>query len=196
MSPSGNCCNFITDLVNEDFNKMQVPKEGTLQPRVVFISEGFVFGSVLSDKAMKMIQNLAKLEKRDRLKDDSLAQAALRLSHATSVAIVTSGSVSTREGFSVLSIIKATMATETREVVLLVPEEKCPEWLNAVRRLFDLGLLKKPVPITKIETHDIKTKNDALTVSLPVLSKMEGFKLNGVNPHRYTALVGCNSEGM
>ena len=84
-----------------------------------------------------MIQNLAKLEKRDRLKDDNLAQAALRLSHATSVAIVTSGSVSTREGFSVLSIIKAAMATETREVVLLVPEEKCPEWLNAVRRLFD-----------------------------------------------------------
>lgn len=143
-----------------------------------------------------MIQNLAELEKRDRLKDDSLAQAALRLSHATSVAIVTSSSVSTREGFSVLSIIKAAMATETREVVLLVPEEKCPEWLNAVRRLFDLGLLKKPVPITKIEADDIKTKTDALEVSLPVLSKMDGFKLKGANPDRYTALVGCNSEGM
>ena len=119
---------------------------------------------------MKMIQNLAKLEKRDRLKDDNLAQAALRLSHATSVAIVTSGSVSTREGFSVLSIIKAAMATETREVVLLVPEEKCPEWLNAVAV--------------------------ALKVSITVLSKMEGCKLKGVNPHKYTALVGCNSEGM
>ena len=88
------------------------------------------------------------------------------------------------------------MATETKEVVLLVPEEKSPEWLNAIRRLFDLGLLKKPVPITKIEADDIKTKTDALKVSITVLSKMEGFKLKGVNPHRYTALVGCNSEGM
>lgn len=175
---------------------MQAPKEGTLQPRVVFISEGFVFGSVLSDKAMEMIQNLAKLEKRDWLKYDNLAQAALRLSHAKSVAIVTSSNVSTWEGFSVLSIIKAAMATETRDLVVLVPEEKCPEWVNAVRRLFDLGLLKKPVPITKIEANDTKTKNDAIKVSLPVLSMMEGFKLKGVNPHRYTALVGCNSEGM
>ena len=51
-------------------------------------------------------------------------------------------------------------------------------------------LLRKPVPITKIETQDIKTKNDALTVSLPILSMMEGFKLDGVHPHRYTIPFG------
>ena len=33
-----------------------------------------------------------------------------------------------------------------------------------------------------IETQDIKTKKDALTVSLPILSMMEGFKLDDVHP--------------
>ena len=85
-----------------------------------------------------------------------------------------------------LSLIQATMAMETREVVLLLPKEKCPEWANASERLVDCS-----VPITKIETQDIKTKNDALTVSLPILSMMEGFKLDGVHPHRYTIPFGA-----
>ena len=65
---------------------MQGPNEDTLQPRVVFISERFIFGSVLSNKAMNMIQDLVKPAKYDWLKDDSLVKVAFRLSQATSIA--------------------------------------------------------------------------------------------------------------
>ena len=96
MSPSANCCNCITDLNNEDFNKVQTPRESVLQPRVVFISERFAFGSVLSHKAMETIQDLVHLDNHLCLKEDKLGdsvlylvKAALRLSYASSVAMVT-----------------------------------------------------------------------------------------------------------
>ena len=203
LSPTANCANYITDLNNEDFNKMQASKNAFLQPRVVFISERFVFGSLLSEKALKAIQDLEKLDKQDWLKADkqvdsdrSLVKAALRLSHASSVAIVTLSDVSTRESFSVLSIIKAVVATENKEVNLLVPEEKYTEWTNAINHCVDLRLLKKPVPITKIKARDINSKTEVLQISCRMLSTMEGFKLEGVHPHKYTALVGCDGEGI
>ena len=65
---------------------MQGPNLDTLQPRVVFIFKRFIFDSVLSNKAMNMIQDLAKPAKHDWLKDDCLVKVALRLSKATSVA--------------------------------------------------------------------------------------------------------------
>lgn len=203
ISPTANCCNFITDLNNDDFNRMQVPREAFLQPRVIFISEQFVFGSLLSDKALEQIQELENLHKHDSLTAEkqvkpvhSLAKAAMRLSHASSVAIITLNDVSTREGFSVLSIIKAVMATDNKEIVLLVPDDKCAEWTNASKCCADLRLLKKPIRVEKFEADDRCLKEDVVQISRRTLSTMEGFKLEGVHPHTYSALVGCDGEGM
>ena len=51
----------------------------------------------------------------------------MMLSHASSVSMVTLDDISTKEGFGVLSVIKFLMATQTKDVVLLIAEEKCPE---------------------------------------------------------------------
>ena len=75
----------------------------------------------------------------------------MMLSHASSVAMVTLDDISTKEGFGVLSVIKSLMATRTEDV-LLSPEEKCPEWTNAVSSCVDLKMLKNPVRISTIET--------------------------------------------
>lgn len=197
LSPTANCCNFITDLNNEDFNKMNTPKwAGSLQTKALFISEKPVFGSLLSDKALELIRQLEKLDKQDALKPvfsgepdkpvDSLAKAALRLSHASSVAIVTLNDISTRQGFSVLSIIKSLLATESKEIVLLVPEEKYTEWRNAISSCVD---------VRKIEARDGSSKDDVSQISRRVLSTMEGFKMDDVIPCKFSALVGCDKEG-
>lgn len=184
---------------------MQVPREAFLQPRVIFISEQFVFGSLLSDKALEQIQELENLHKHDSLTAEkqvkpvhSLAKVAMRLSHASSVAIVSLNDLSTREGFSLLSVIKAVMATDNKEIVLLVPDDKCAEWTNAIncKCCADLRLLKKPIRVEKFEADDGCMKEDVLQISRRRLSTMEGFKLEGVHPDKYTALVGCDGEGM
>lgn len=175
---------------------MQAPKEGSLQPRVIFISERFIFASLLSDKALEQIQELEKLADKRVERGLSLAKAAMRLSHATSVAVVTLSGVSTREGVNILSIIKAVMATENKQVILLVPGDKCAEWTNAINRCAVLGVLKNPVRVAKIEASDSYSKDDVLQASRRVLSAMDRFKIEGVHPDRYTALVGCDKGGM
>ena len=182
---------------------MQAPKNGFLQPRVIFISEKLVFGSLISDKALEQIQELVKLVKQDSLSVDkrteqvqSLAKAAMRLSHASAVAIVTLNEVSSIEGLSVLSIIKAVMATESKQISLLVAEDKCSEWTNAIDCCAALKLLKKPVLLSKIEARDSYTKDDIIRISRRVLSTMEGFKLEGAHPDKYTTLLGFDRKGM
>ena len=69
----------------------------------------------------------------------------MMLSHASSVSMVTLDDISTKEGFGVLSVIKFLMATQTKDAVLLIAEEKCPEWTNAISSCVDLKILKKPV---------------------------------------------------
>lgn len=209
LSPSANCCNFITDLSNEAFNKMHAPKTGTLQTRVVFISEQPVLGSLISDNALELIQQLEKLDKHDSRKPvigefngkpdepaDFLVKTALRLSHASSVAVITLNDISSKEGFSVLSIIKSLMATEKKDVVLLVPEKKLTEWTNAISSCVDLKLFKKPVRVSKVEARDVSSKDDIVRISRRSLSTMEGFKLEGVDPRKFTALIGSDKEGM
>lgn len=209
LSPIANCCNFITDLSNEAFNKMHTPKSGYFQTRVVFICEQPVFGSLVSDKAMELIHQLEKLDKSDTLKPvieefngkpdepvDSLVKAAMRLSHASSVTIVTLNDISTKEGFSVLSIIKSLMATQKKDVVVLVPEEKYPEWTNAISSCVDLKLLKKPVRVSKTEAYAGSSKEDILKILRPVLSTMDDSKPDGDHPLKFTALVGCDKEGI
>ena len=65
LSPTANCCNFITDLSNEAFNKMHTPKSACFQTRAVFICEQPVLGSLISDKSMELIQQLETLDKHD-----------------------------------------------------------------------------------------------------------------------------------
>ena len=82
----------------------------------------------------------------------------MMLSHASSVSMVTLDDISTKEGFGVLSVIKFLMATQTKDVVLLIAEEKCPEWTNAISSCVDLKILKKPVSCfcpTSNLPHDI-----------------------------------------
>ena len=185
---------------------MDVPRwMESLQTKALFITENPVFGSLVSDKALELIQQLEKLLRRDPIKlllssgideiVDSLAKAALRLSHASSVAIVTSNDISTKEGLGVLSIMKSLLATDSKEVVLLVPEDKLAEWKNAISIGIDCKLLKKTVGVGKIETRDGSSKDDVLKLSRHVLSTMEGFKLDDVRPRRFTALVACDGKG-
>ena len=180
------------------------------QTHVVFICEQPILGSLISDKALELIQQLEKLNKRDSLKPvlgefnskpeepaDSLVKTALRLSHASSVAMVTLNNISTKEGFSMLSIIKSLMATEKKDVVLLVREEKLTEWTNAISSCVDLKLFKKPVRVSKIsETRDGNSKDDIVKISRRLLSAMESFKIEGVDPRKFTALIGCDKQGM
>ena len=187
---------------------MHAPKTAVFQTRVVFICEQPVLGSLISDKALELIQQLEKLDKRDSLKPvigevndkpdepaDCLVKAALRLSHASSVAIVTLNDISTKEGFSVLSIIRSLMATEKKVVVLFVPEEKMTEWTNALSICVDLKLLKRPVNVRNIEAQDVSSKENIMKISRIVLSTMEGFKLS-LDPRKFTALIGCDKKGM
>lgn len=184
---------------------MNVPRwMESLQTKALFITENPVFGSLVSDKALELIQQLEKLLRRDPIKSllscvvddtvDSLAKAALRLSHASFVAIVTSNDISTKEGLGVLSIMKSLLATDSK-VVLLVPEDKLAEWKNAISSGIDCKLLKKTVGVSKIETRDGSSKDDVLKLSRHVLSTMEGFKLDDVRPRRFTALVACDGKG-
>ena len=208
LSPTANCCNFITDLSNEAFNKMHTPKSGFFQTRVAFICEQPVYGSLISDKAMELIKQLERLDKHDALKPvievngkpdepvDSLVKAAMRLSHASSVAIVTLDDISSKEGISVLSIIKSLVATQTKDVVVLVPEGKYPEWRNAISSCVDLKILKKPVSVSTFETCSGCSKEDFLMILRPVLSTTDGIKPDGDRPRKFTALVGCDKEGI
>ena len=210
LSPTANCCNFITDLSNEAFNKMHTPKSACFQTRAVFICEQPVLGSLISDKSMELIQQLETLDKHDTLEPvtekvngkpnepvDSLVKAAMRLSHASSIAIVTMDDISTKKGFSVLSLTKSLMATQTKDVILLVPEDKHPEWTNAISSCIGLKIIKKPVHVSTIEKCGGSSKDDILKILRPVLSTVDGIKPDGEQHLRkFTALVGCNKEGI
>ena len=208
LSPTANCCIFITDLRNEAFNMMQTPKSACFQTRAVFICEQPVLGSLISDKSMELIQQLEALVKHHALKQvieevndkpnepvDSLVKAAMRLSHASSIAIVTMDDISTKKGFSVLSLIKSLMATQTKDVVLFVPEDKYPEWTNAISSCVGLKIIKKPVRVSTIEKCGGSSKDDILKILRPVLSTLDVIKPDGEHLRKFTALVGCNKEG-
>ena len=158
---------------------------------------------------MELIQQLTTLQKHDALtpvieevngKPDeqvnSLVKAAMMLSHASSVAMVTLDDISTKGGFSVLSVIKSLMATQTKGVVLLIPEEKCPEWTNAISSCIGLKMLKKPVRVSPIETCGGSSKEDILKILCRLLSTMDGKKADGEHPREFTALVGCDKQGI
>ncbi|XP_068750181.1 uncharacterized protein [Montipora capricornis] len=208
LSPNANCCNFITDLRNEAFNKMNTPKGGTLETRVVFICEQPVLGSLVSEKALELIQQLEKLGKKESPNPvigdfngkpdepaDSFVKAALRLSHASSVAIVTLNDVSTKEGSSVLSIIKSVMATKKEDIVLLVPAEKVAEMTNAISICVELKLFEKSIHVRKIDVQEASSKDDIVKISRRLLSTMESFKLERVDHCKFTALIGPDKEG-
>ena len=88
------------------------------------------------------------------------------------------------------------MATQTEDVVLLIPEEKCPEWTNAVSSCVDLKMLKNPVRISTIETCGASPKQDILKIFRPELSTVNGKKPDGEHPRKFTALVGCDQQGI
>ncbi|XP_022794951.1 D-glutamate cyclase, mitochondrial-like [Stylophora pistillata] len=201
VSQSDIASNFITDLNNEEFNKMDVPKWlESMQTKAVFISEKPVFCSLISDKALELIRQLKTQRKPEVVTPtdempDALAKAALRLSHACSVTIVTLNETSTRVGLSVLSTIKSLLSSESKEVILLVPEEKQAEWRNFIDRCVELQLLKKSIAVNNIEARNGSSKDDLLQISRHVLSTMEASTLDDVLPRKFTALIGFNQEG-
>ncbi|KAJ7363484.1 hypothetical protein OS493_009639 [Desmophyllum pertusum] len=119
------------------------------------------------------------------------SKAVLRLSHASSVAIVTLNNVPTREGFSVLSVIKSLLATETKDVVLLVSEEKYTEWTNAISSCVDLKLLKKPVHVSKLEACRGSSRDDVLQASRSRVINDGRCSSSKI----YWQLVVCDKEG-
>ncbi|RMX45998.1 hypothetical protein pdam_00002052 [Pocillopora damicornis] len=171
VSQSEIACNFITDLNNEEFNKVNVPKWlESMQTKAVFISENPVFCSLISDKALELIRQLEKQRRQEKITPtdempEALAKAALRLSHACSVAIVTLNLTTTRGSLSVLSTIKSLLASESKEVTLIVPEEKQVEWRNLIDRCVELKLLKKSVAVNKIEARKGRSKDDISQIS-------------------------------
>lgn len=201
VSQSEIACNFITDLNNEEFNKVNVPKWlESMQTKAVFISENPVFCSLISDKALELIRQLEKQRRQEKITPtdempEALAKATLRLSHACSVAIVTLNLTTTRGSLSVLSTIKSLLASESKEVTLIVPEEKQVEWRNLIDRCVELKLLKKSVAVNKIEARKGSSKDDISQISRQVLSAMECSTLDDVLPRKFTALISFSQEG-
>ena len=68
VSQSEIACNFITDLNNEEFNKVNVPKWlESMQTKAVFISENPVFCSLISDKVLELIRQLEKQRRQEKI---------------------------------------------------------------------------------------------------------------------------------
>ena len=193
----------------EDFFKMHPPKHGLLRPRVLFISEKPVFASLISDKALEQIQELEMkyfIQKNspnaeNGLKEETanaLAKAAMTLSHAFSVAIVAADERASKDSFSVLSVVKAVTAMKDKELILLVPERRVEEWQGIVSRCVEKGKLREAVRIVQLASPKFFPKDDDVDtvkrVSTALLS-LDGFKDEGMVPHKLEAVVGPGKQG-
>lgn len=193
----------------EDFFKMHPPKHGLLRPRVLFISEKPVFASLISDKALEQIQELEMkyfIQKNSPnaeygLKEktaNALAKAAMTLSHAFSVAIVTADESASKDSLSVLSIIKAVAAKKEKEVTLLVPEGRVEEWQGIISRCVEKGKLREAVRIVQLASPIFFSKDDDVDTVKRVskaLISLDGFKDEGMVPHKLEAVVGPGKQG-
>ena len=56
LGPETNQCVFVTDHKVDDFFKVHPPEHVSLKPRVLFLSEEPILGSLLSEKAMEQIR--------------------------------------------------------------------------------------------------------------------------------------------
>lgn len=193
----------------EDFFKMHPPKHGLLRPRVLVISEKPAFASLICDKALEQIQELEMkyfIQKDSQnaengLKEETanaLAKAAITLSHAFSVAIVTADESASKDSLSVLSIIKAVAVKKEKEVTLLVPEGRVEEWQGTINRCVEKGKLREAVRIVQLALQKYFPNDDDVDtmkrVSKALLS-LDGFKDEGMVPHKLEAVVGPGKQG-
>ena len=208
IGPKTNGCMFITDHKLADFFKAHPPEHSSLKPRVIYISKEPVFGSIISYKALEEVQELEKATNQESLKvmdfvkresAVSLAEAAMILNHASSIAVFAFDEQLSEDSFNVLSIIKAAMATRSKKVVLLVPESKVAKWKEIISCCFDRGILRESVRTFQLETVENIKGNDGMYVvqtvakTLPFVGE---FMTEDTNPRKFTAVVGSQKQGI
>ena len=208
IGPKTNGCMFITDHKLADFFKAHPPEHSSLKPRVIFISEKPAFGSLISGKALEKVQELGKATNQESPKvingvkreaTVSLAEAAMILSHASSIAVVAFDEQLSEDSLNVLSIIKAAMATRDKKVVLLVPKSKVAKWKEIISRCFDRGILRESVRIFQLETVESINENDDMYIvqtvakTLPCVGE---FITEDAIPRKFTAVVGSQKQGI
>lgn len=204
LGPETNQCVFVTDHKVDDFFKLHPPKHASLKPRVLFISEEPAFGSLLSDKALEQIYELEKSTLPDSSNvgpetSNSLAEAAMTLNHASSIAVVALDERISSNNLNVLPIIKASMATGEKKIVLLVPEGKGAAWEEIINRFIDQGILRDTVRIVQLETKKCNPGNDDMQVFQSIaktLPSLDEFQADGVFTHKFTAVVGPRKKGI
>ena len=144
---------FITDLRVKEYQKEHQAKQHHLSPKVVFLSQLPQFASLVSQEAIDQIikkQNeshkTADSENGIKIPDDCLLKSAMTLSHAPSVAIVTSG-VSEKQLAAVACIAKALSAQE-KEITILAAENVVSEWKAFVAKCKTEEVVMRCIPVT------------------------------------------------
>lgn len=148
---------FITDRLTQEYIQTHPPERETLNPKVVFLTEAPLFASLVSDQALKQIQMLqASDETTSPLSDhvDALSSTALRLSHAPSVAIVTSSprdpGLSVKELCFVLSLTKALLALGKDVVLIAADDDDVSTWKEFIERSAEEGILNRHAQIIQV----------------------------------------------
>ncbi|KAL9967571.1 hypothetical protein ACROYT_G025826 [Oculina patagonica] len=203
LGPETNQCVFVTDHKVGDFFKAHPPEHAFLKPRVLFISEEPAFGSLLSDKALEQIHELEKTAQPDPSKvgpetSESLAKAAMTLNHASTIAVVAFDERVSSDNLNVLPIIKASMATGDKKVVVVVPEGKGAAWEGIIDPFINQGIIRDSVRIVQLETKECNPGNGNMQVVESVakmLPSLDEFQADGVFTHKFTAVVGSGKKG-
>ena len=205
LGPETNQCVFVTDHKVGDFFKLHPPEHASLKPRVVFISEEPVFGSLISDKALDQIHVLEMTAQPDSAKtgpetSNSLAKAAMTLSHASAIAVVALDDRNSSDSLNLLPILKASVAPGDKKVVLMVPESKMTTWEEIMNRFIDQGILRDSVRVVQLEAKDSSPGTDdiqsfqSIVKTLPSVTEFQAD--DGSFTQKFTAVVGPGNKGM
>lgn len=154
---------YNSDILVEEFSKTR-SSHGSLVPKVVIVSEKPLFASVLSDVAMEKITQLETIIQDDPNNrgikhlhiSEELLKAALRLSHCTSVGIITGlpchiGSDPPDENDGppgALTMVKA-LQNVGKAVSVLVRSYHAQLYRDIVSQCVSSGILERPVTVVE-----------------------------------------------
>ena len=127
---------------------------------MVFLSESPQFASLVSQEAIDQITKKqseshqpADSENGVKIPDDCLLKSAMTLSHAPSVAIITTG-VSEKQFAAVACVAKALFAQE-KEITILAAENVVSEWKAFVAKCKTEEVVMKCIPVTSFGTPSV-----------------------------------------
>lgn len=159
---------FICDTSVEEYFKIHGPEHGDAVPRTATLTEKPFSASVLSDAAMKTVDQLESTVQQDLANrgiaplciPNELLKAALRLSHASSVAIAAAfpgksneNPLDETDGIpGVIAVVKALQALG-KSVSIVACDYQVSLLQDLVEYCCVAGLLTDPVPILPYQPH-------------------------------------------